>query len=444
MKKFILIIFLFLSSIDNLSAQCEEPSFENTGKTIATKNFEINQQTSQNEIILSFEAATQNASWGRKGSESAVLTIFIDGKYNQDLILFAGKEKFTYQIILGKIAHGKHKISLLLNKERSAPYIGETKIYSLNIKHNTPASFGDKLAISNAPILYARPDTIDKFSDIPLLTYYEILKDQRDSFKIRYTTIFTNEDGGTQTTALMARWGRATDIEWVYEIEINNNSIQAEIYQGANHVTKKFSGRRELGNHPLFFDATVNNNFSDTGCSQLRTVLMPIRVDLSKKSREVVMDENPWTYRIMTEELSREGRINPDKLNENTIADLRDYVFTEVYGELNNAAISLEARTSDGKVFSSDGGNKFLRVDRSGFSRIALRLPRNVRNNSPLLFSITCHQKNSLTETANCRNLKLIKLVSLNKEFFPRQFKVSGNPHEIKANEKAEFVVKFK
>ncbi len=76
------------------------------------------------------------------------------------------------------------------------------------------------IATINAPFIYARPDTIDKFSDIPLITYYEIFDEPENIKKIRYTTIFSNEDGGTQSAALMARWGRITDIEWIYEMRV--------------------------------------------------------------------------------------------------------------------------------------------------------------------------------------------------------------------------------
>ena len=36
---------------------------------------------------------------------------------------------------------------------------------------------------------------------------------------LRYSVIFSNEDGGTATPALLARWGRTTDIEMAYEEE---------------------------------------------------------------------------------------------------------------------------------------------------------------------------------------------------------------------------------
>ena len=33
--------------------------------------------------------------------------------------------------------------------------------------------------------------------------------------------IWSNEDGGTNTPALMARWGRTTDIEWIYRVVLD-------------------------------------------------------------------------------------------------------------------------------------------------------------------------------------------------------------------------------
>ena len=56
-----------------------------------------------------------------------------------------------------------------------------------------------------------------KFTDIPLVLYCERLSDNGVPF-LQYTVIFSNEDGGTSTRGLMARWGRTTDIEFVYRV----------------------------------------------------------------------------------------------------------------------------------------------------------------------------------------------------------------------------------
>lgn len=88
---------------------------------------------------------------------------------------------------------------------------------------------------------------------------------------------FSNEDGGTQTTALMARWGRTTDIEWVYETRIGVEGETSAIFQGADHKDTRFAGKLEA-DHPLMFVATVNNNFS---------ALLPKRARLEETERIV-------------------------------------------------------------------------------------------------------------------------------------------------------------
>lgn len=460
--------FLFASAA---FAQCEsEPTIEQTGKIIYAKNFSVPskinlaskklikmtgapaEEEREKEMFLSFDASAVGANWMVKNAEAAVLTIFVDDKYNQDVILFAGAEKFNYRASLGAFETGEHLLSIVLNDARSAPNAKQVKLSSaavypsaLTLAENN-GDERDFAALTHAPVIYARPDTIDKFSDIPLITYYEIIPSgATNHFKIRYTTIFTNEDGGTRTAALMARWGRATDIEWVYEIEIKDGVITSEIYQGANHETKNFSGRK-FGNHPLIFNQTINNNFSDAGCSELRLALFPVRAELSSKSRETMMDENSWTYRIMTEELVREGRVNAARLNENTIANPRNYLYAEIYAELQNAAISVEAEMPDGTRISSDDGNESLRVNRSGYVRIALRLPPEFsKKKSPLSsLAVRCHKISTAADKESvCHDVNPIKIVRLDANYYPRETKIKAKPRTVKAGEVIKFTAAF-
>jgi hypothetical protein len=330
-KALMISMILLLGAAGQILARCaEEPAPEKNDFVLAARNFEIDRRAADKETILEIEAAAENTSWATKAAESAVLTIFVDERYNQNVVLFNGAEKFVYRVILGKFAAGRHRVKIVLNKIRSAKNARSAKISALDVRASKSETAADAIALAHAPFLYARPDTIDKYSDLPLLTYYEILPAGANVYKIRYTTIFSNEDGGTRVAALMARWGRATDIEWVYEIEVRNGTATAEIIQGADHATKTFAGKRVFGLHPLIYNATVNNNFADAGCSPLRTALLPTRADLSIKSRESIMDENSWTYKIMAQEAFRENRVNPDKLDADTIADPRDYLYAEV------------------------------------------------------------------------------------------------------------------
>lgn len=401
----------------SVSAQCEKgPDISETGKVVKTL---FTTQKESSETGLAIKASAARTSWQKKGSEAAVLSVFINGIYNQDVILFAGEQSFDYRVVLGELKAGRYEITLHLNKERSAPNANDVRIESAAI---FSAKFGDtreKIAVANSPIIYARPNAVDKFSDIPLLTYYEILSSEANTFKIRYTTIFTNEDGGTQTTALMARWGRTTDIEWVNELTYKHGQLVSETYQGPNHEAKIFTGTRTLGSHPLIYTVTQNNNFSDAGCSSLRTAPFPIRAQLSKKSRESVMDENPWTYRIMAEEAYREGRIDPNNLGVDTINDLRNYLYVEVYAKNNSSAIAVEAKTMDGETSRSDFGDEKLRVSRSGYQRIAVGFP----STGSVLHSLSlyCHSTNGEEKLANCTNAQIVSFIKLDQKFAPRK-----------------------
>lgn len=100
-------------------------------------------------------------------------------------------------------------------------------------------------AISLAPIVYGRPDTLGKYADVPVFMWYEIEPTARRT-RYRCSVIFTNEDGGTPADRLMATWGRTTDIEYLYSVEIDGTgAILDDDIQGPEHAGLPFKGRRE-------------------------------------------------------------------------------------------------------------------------------------------------------------------------------------------------------
>jgi len=172
-----------------------------SAQTLLEKKFSA---TAESEALLDLTASAPGTSWRERGAEAAVATIYIDGRYHQDVILFAGARDFTYQLTLGRVGTGEHSLRVEFNRKQSAEKatnikIGDAKITTIDRKHP------EFQALARAPIIYARPDTIGKFSDIPLLEYYEFERAGVGE-RLTYTVIFSNEDGGTQTTALMARW----------------------------------------------------------------------------------------------------------------------------------------------------------------------------------------------------------------------------------------------
>jgi hypothetical protein len=392
-------------------------------KALASQTFKLPQQM---EVGLEIEARSPGASWARKGAEAAALLISVDGKYNQDLLLWAGDESFHYRVMLGRLPAGKHTISVALHKERSAAGAQRAEVRSLRpllfaTKHETSGDDEEELALAHSPILYARANTIDHFTDIPLLMYYEILHEGANDLLVRYTTIFTNEDGGTQTAALLARWGRGTDIEWVYQFRVRDRKIIEEKYQGVQHETKSFTGRRALGSHPLFAVASDNNNFSDLACSDVRFAPLPVRARLETATRESVMDIYPQTYRVMTEELQREGRISDAPADINTIADPREYLYIEAVSEQEEAALAFDVKlTGEREVFASDRGEPRLRIDRSGYFRTAVRLPKGASPATVESITARCHASPRPASERGCKHLNVVRALMLDRNYMPR------------------------
>ncbi len=272
---------------------------------------------------------------------------------------------------------------------------------------------------------------------MPLLMYYEVSHPGAREVQVTYTVIFTNEDGGTPTAALMARWGRAADIEWVYEFHARDGQIFEESYQGVEHQTKPFSGKRTNGSHPLLAGASDNNNFSDSVVSPVRFALLPVAADLHNSSRESVMDAYPWIYRVMAEELLREDRIKETPTDINSIADPRNYLYVDIHAKQRGTSVSVAAKkTSEVKSFSSDLGEPRLRIDRSGYLRTAIRLDLSGTAVSISSLEIRCHPTQLPEETRACQEVEVSGVSVLDSNYKPLRLKVQDrSPATLKPDE---------
>ena len=234
----------------------------------------------------------------------------------------------------------------------------------------------------------------------------------------------------------MARWGRATDIEWVYQVRADGGRVIEEIYQGVEHETKVFTGPRASGNHPLLAVASDNNNFSDLACSAVRFAPLPLRARLEEATRESVMDLYPQTYRVMTEELVRERRISDTPADINTIADPREYLYIEATSDQEGAALAFDVKISgESKLFASDMGEPRLRIDRSGYFRTAVRLPKSVSPDSVEEITARCHAIPKPSNNRSCSHLKLVRALVLDQNYVPRPLKIQTQPESSLAPE---------
>lgn len=411
-------------------------------QTLLEKKFSA---PAESEALLDLTASALGTSWRARGAEAAVVKIYLDGQYHQDVILFAGAREFTYQLMLGRVEPGEHSLRVEFNRKQSAAKaasvkISDAKVATIDSKHP------EYQAISRAPIIYARPDTIGKFSDIPLLAYCE--SDRAGATgRLTYTVIFSNEDGGTQTTALMARWGRTTDIEWVCEARTDAEGKAKTIFQGANHKDSQFAGKLEA-DHPLMFVTTVNNNFSDQGQSEMRFAPRPLHFDAQTASREEMMDRHPWTYRVMADEMIREGKITEERKPGQAINDLRNYVYFDISSNQTGAALSVAVKLKGDPVWrASDWGIANYRIDRSGNFRTTALLPKRARLEEIERVVARCNVKGdpktqpelSQVPFASCDLHSINKMFVLNDDYQPgAPLRLSFHPIKISSGEMVE------
>ena len=95
------------------------------------------------------------------------------------------------------------------------------------VRRGTP----EYAAVANVPVLYGRNIAgpagesgpyQNAVTDSPLVAWHEDTPATTPGHRhLRYSIVWSNEDGGTSTPALMARWGRTTDIEWVYAVDVD-------------------------------------------------------------------------------------------------------------------------------------------------------------------------------------------------------------------------------
>src|SRR5262245_61720412 len=289
------------------------------------------------EAVATIAAGCARCDWSIGGREAVLLKVTIDGKYSQHVALTRGESVADYRIVLGPVAAGEHHVTIardtaLTAIEAGAVTYGEPKVDVIQAREPEYAW------ISRAPILRARPGTVEKFSDFPLVMYAErnVNGESGSRYQLQYTVIFTNEDGGTPTDRLMATWGRTTDIEFIYGLtEPAGGGAPREEIQAAGHKWIPFQGPRE-GLHPILWVATENNMVADHGADDpIRFAPAPQLESLTGASREKVMDDNPWMYAVTSAEMLREHRVDPMAApGSGRIVDPRRYVTVEACGQV--------------------------------------------------------------------------------------------------------------
>jgi hypothetical protein len=343
----------------------------------------------------------------------SALDIAVDGEVRTTVLLFGRIGHPAYTALLHALPAGKHDIVA-----QPSPYWAWPSAAAAPSMMVAPAP--QSIVIARAPALWVRADTIGTSTDLPLVMYAEDMR-VNGTGVLRYSVIFSNEDGGTATPALLARWGRTTDIEMMYEEEWRDGRMVTARYQAPDHKVIEYKGTRE-GDHPALVDATLNNVFLDRGRTAVRVTMVPVLVDLESATRESVMDKQPWTYRRMADELQEEGKSA-------VYGDVREYLYVDAKLTLEDAAVAAAAKGSDGTWRSSDRGMKELAVDRNGWVRIAIPASRDASG-----VAFQCYPTRAVQ--GRCR-IDVRRVLYLNAKFEP-QYRSESGVLELKSGEMRE------
>jgi hypothetical protein len=316
---------------------------------------------STDEILLTIDVrddATSDAS-----PAVTAFAVHVDARPTQEVLIVPGSGRTSYDALIGPLSGTEHRVEVKPSTYwPSHPQVNVSRVTVRPVTTADPQYDIFRLA----PALILRSDTVGTSNDLPMLMYVE---DRRDPGRVlHYTTIFTNEDGGTETPALFARWGRACDIEETYVARLTGARRPTEAtFQGPEHEIRPFNGAH-IGDHPVLTVATRNNMFLDDRAAGVTIRPVPIVVQPDTRTRESILDERPWLQRLTARELAAEQKP----------FDPREFVYLDAQLQLRDAAAAAWIEQPDGGRVTSDRGDDRLRVTRDGWVRVAVPVPRGV------------------------------------------------------------------
>jgi hypothetical protein len=343
------------------------------------------------ETLLYVNVRAPAVDWAKLGAECALITISIDGRHASDLVVLS-ERKTTRGIALGHLDPGPHVVRFHFS-DRSPRGATRVTIDDPFVVHATEGS-EEEIALRHAPIIYGRslPELggplQNTFTDAPVIAWHGNAIASGDGRAIEYSALWTHEDGGTDGNALMARWGRTTDIEWVYRVEVDERGDRipgSAVFQGTGHEERAFQGAFEA-DHPVLQTCTDNNMVDDRVDGELRFFLAADETLDAGRARESVMERHPWIHAAMAGELSREGRLHSWNGPEDpSLGDARGYLYLEFDAPPLRGAGSTEPLfaigvrlVGDRQIYRSDRGLAELAISARGPQSTAVRLPPGI------------------------------------------------------------------
>jgi len=351
---------------------------------------------------IDINASGPGTSWATKNDTSAVLSLYVDGKYDQDVVLWGGSKNTPYALSLGDLPAGDHDITLRYAKEKSAAHASGIDIQSGSATAVSYANKTAELVAKYAPVMYGLNGIESNSMQTPLGMWDQVNHNKDGTTSITYGYYFSNENGGdgAQPAQEQSEWGRLTDIQTVLKVQVGKDGDLDKIsYVGTHDKWEPFTGKYQ-GTHPVIKDNTPNNDVTDSGGGPLLFKMPPdYNVPLTEPTAEI-MNQNVQWWQTMYDEINREGKIDHNgdgdkpvkstvgqivdffKVNAlhdvNQMADPRRYLYIQYDGD--GGKVAAEVTLKDGKHYFSDFGVSGDAVGVDGWNQTAVLLPKGTDN----------------------------------------------------------------
>jgi len=256
--------------------------------------------------------------WASNADKAVVVSVRVDGRPWQQIVLFEGSTPFTYAGFVGPLRTGRHRVSVRVDTGRSTTgqYVPTVELYRVRLRVVAPTS-SMYLLEKYAPVIYGRSDSAS--SDTQLLTYGTATALAGGATELSYVSVWSHEDAGTSFVPFLewGEWGRMTDITGTVSLEVSpTGAISHSMYDWCGcqpgfpenrdsllETSVPFHGRYFDGTHIIVRNASGNDYQSEVGSTGFRFQQAVVTGPSAGQPREAVMDAHPWTYQVMAQEV---------------------------------------------------------------------------------------------------------------------------------------------
>ena len=124
------------------------------------------------EVTAAVTARCGGCSWASPAKTGAMLVLEVDGRYSQHLPITRGEGPTDYAVSLGRLAAGTHRLAIRLDRGWTPRAVREVSIPEVRtavIAEDAP----QLRALAFSPVLHPRPNELGRFTDVPLVMWYE-------------------------------------------------------------------------------------------------------------------------------------------------------------------------------------------------------------------------------------------------------------------------------